>query len=75
MQKKADPIVVFIGDYIQAHGYPPTQREIGRACHITLSAVNYHVRLLAARGKIIYLPKRARGVGLVDGSDPLPPAA
>ena len=75
MRKQADPIVVFIGEYIDAHGYPPTQREIGTGCHLALSMVNRRVQLLAAHGRIVYLPKRARGVALPHDSDPLPPAA
>ena len=75
MRKQADPIVVFIGEYIDAHGYPPTQREIGTGCHLALSMVNRRIQVLAARGTLVYLPKRARGVRPVDGRDPLPPAA
>ena len=75
MQRAVDPIVVFIREYIDAHGYPPTQREIGQACSLTLSAVNHRIQMLAAAGRIDYLPKRARGVRLPKDSDLLPPAA
>ena len=74
MRKAADPIVVFIGEYIDEHGYPPTQREIGQACYLAVSGVNRRIQILAAQGRIDYLPKRARGLGVPHESDP-PPAA
>lgn len=40
-----------IADFVQTHGYPPTVREIGKACGIpTTSVVAYHLNYLEARG-------------------------
>ena len=64
MQKTTDPIVRFIRSYIAARGFPPTQREIAKACYLSLSAANRRILMLAAQGHIDYTPRQARGVGL-----------
>ena len=74
MQKPADPVLVFIRQYIVMHGFPPTQREISCACNLTLSATNKQILKLSLAGRIEYPPNQARGVGLPKGGDPLPPA-
>lgn len=75
MHTTVDPIVVFIRNYIDLHGFPPSQREIGRACYLTVSGVNRRLQILAAQGHIEYTPKQARGIGLPQDRDPMPPAA
>ena len=75
MQRAVDPIAVFIREYIDAHGYPPTQHKIAKACYLTVSAMNRRIVQLSLAGRIEYTPKQARSVALPKDSDPLPQAA
>lgn len=53
----------FIQAYIQEHGLPPTNREIGAALHLkTTSHVDYHLRQLEQHGLIKRLAHAARGI-------------
>lgn len=58
------PILTFILAYTLDNGYPPTLREIGKACHLTKTAVWYHLNRLNDMGIITKQPKRIRGITL-----------
>ena len=73
-QKK---MLVFIRQFIERHGYPPTIREIGKAVGASsTSVVNYNLDRLADRGYIERVPEVSRGLRLVpqnNESVPTPP--
>lgn len=56
------PILTFISTYTLDNGYPPTLREIGKACHLTKTAVWYHVNRLCAMGILSKQPGKKRGI-------------
>jgi repressor LexA len=63
-QKK---ILDFIENFIGAHGYPPTIREIGEAVGIaSTSVVNYNLNKLVEHGLIERAPKVSRGLWLAN---------
>ena len=69
-QKK---ILEFIESFINAHGYPPTIREIGEAVGIaSTSVVNYNLNKLVEAGHIARSPKVSRGLWLANQDSELP---
>jgi len=58
------PILTFIRAYTLDNGYPPTLREIGTACHLTKTAVWYHLDRLDQMGIITKQPGKIRGITL-----------
>jgi repressor LexA len=58
------PILTFITAYTLDNGYPPTLREIGAACHLTKTAVWYHLDRLDQMGIIIKQPGKIRGINV-----------
>lgn len=55
----------FIRDYLNGHGYPPSNREIGHATGISsTSVVDYNLRRLERKGHLICDPKVSRGIKL-----------
>lgn len=64
--RQAD-VLRFLAEYIDAHGYPPTHREIcsgiGIACR-SLLAAREHLQRLKAKGFIRITPAVARGIVL-----------
>ena len=66
-QKK---MLVFIRQFIERHGYPPTIREIGKAVNASsTSVVNYNLDRLAERGYIERVPEVSRGLRLLPRDD------
>jgi SOS-response transcriptional repressor LexA len=59
-------VYLFLKDYIRKHTYPPTLREIGQGCFLSVSAVTRHLDRLEGQGKIKREPGRARGITLTD---------
>ena len=58
-------ILRFIGDFIDAHGYSPSIREIMTGCgYNSTSSVAHHLSVLHDLGKIDYQPRIARSVRL-----------
>ncbi|MDF4024662.1 transcriptional repressor LexA [Luteibacter sp. PPL201] len=65
-------ILDFIRARVVRDGEAPTLEEIGAALGIEhVSAVLKHVRSLQAKGRLVIEPHRARGIRLVEESDPL----
>jgi len=65
-------ILDFIRARIVRDGEAPTLEEIGAAIGIEhASAVLKHVRSLQAKGRLVIEPHRARGIRLIEESDPL----
>ncbi|HUB89434.1 MAG TPA: transcriptional repressor LexA [Dyella sp.] len=65
-------ILTFIRARLEQGGEVPTLEEIGQAMGIpSVSAVLKHVRALEAKGRLVIEPNRARGIRLVQETDPL----
>jgi len=63
-------ILLFIGEFRQQHGYPPTIREIGSALGISsTSVVNYNLNILEREGHIRRDREVSRGLRLVAQDD------
>jgi repressor LexA len=55
----------FIRSYLTEHGYPPSNREIGRATGISsTSVVDYNLRRLERKGHLVCDPRVSRGIKL-----------
>ena len=53
-------VLQFIKDYIQAHGYPPSHRDVGSGMGISVKGANDHIHALVRKGHLIYLKDRPR---------------
>lgn len=61
-----DKIYTFLEQYIDAHGKPPTLREIGHHFHISSTGhLDFLLKRLEARGRIRRMRGRSRGIQLV----------
>lgn len=61
-------VLSFVRERIAADGLPPTWAEIARAFGFRQTrAAQKHLQALAAKGHLILLPGKARGIQLVDG--------
>jgi repressor LexA len=68
-------IMVFIREYLEAHNYPPTIREIGQAVGISsTSVVKYNLERLVEKGLIERSGEVSRGLKLKDGPSLVPHA-
>ncbi len=57
----------FIGSFVNDNGYPPTIREIGKACNISsTSVVNYNLNKLEREGLIVRDREVSRGLRLAN---------
>lgn len=57
----------FVADFVAAHGYPPTLREIGSAMGMsTVEAPRSLLMSLERKGHIVRTPSTSRGIKLVD---------
>jgi len=66
-------IVAFIREYLEAHNYPPTIREIGQAVGISsTSVVKYNLERLEEKGVIERSEEVSRGLRLKDGTSLAP---
>jgi repressor LexA len=60
-------ILAFIERFINEHGYPPTIREIGKACNISsTSVVNYNLNKLEREGLLVRDREVSRGLRLAE---------
>nr|MBN1229431.1 transcriptional repressor LexA [Anaerolineae bacterium] len=65
LSARQEAILKFIGEFIEENGYPPTIREIGKACKITsTSVVNYNLNKLEREGLINRDREVSRGLRL-----------
>lgn len=68
-------ILEFIRSYLEAHNYPPTIREIGKAVGITsTSVVKYNLERLQDKGHIVRSGEVSRGLRLKHGPSLVPAA-
>lgn len=66
-------ILEFIRSYLEAHNYPPTIREIGKAVQITsTSVVKYNLERLQDKGYIVRSGEVSRGLRLSEGPSLVP---
>ena len=66
-------IMIFIREYLEAHNYPPTIREIGQAVGISsTSVVKYNLERLVEKGLIERSGEVSRGLKLKDGPSLVP---
>jgi repressor LexA len=66
-------IMLFIREYLEAHNYPPTIREIGQAVGISsTSVVKYNLERLVEKGLIERSGEVSRGLRLKDGPSLVP---
>jgi len=62
-------ILQAIRDFIAAHGYPPTMREVGVAADLSsVSSVFYQLSVLQHAGYVRWIPNRYRTLELVPDS-------
>jgi repressor LexA len=67
LSKRVQSIYDFIVEYSDAHGYPPSVREIGAAVGLkSPSTVHLHLRTLEEAGYIVRDPNKPRTIELVD---------
>jgi repressor LexA len=61
-------ILEFVKEFLRGHGYPPSIRDIQRACDISsTSVVDYNLSILERDGVIRRDPEVSRGIELLDG--------
>jgi len=67
LSQRQQTILSFITDQVQAVGYPPTIREIGKKAGISsTSVVNYNLNKLVEYGYLIRDPKVSRGLRVIE---------
>lgn len=59
-------VYAFLRSYFQQHQSSPSVREIAEALEVTPSTVQKHLDILERMGKIVRIPRQARGIRLVD---------
>ena len=66
LSERQKSILVFIEDFIDREGYPPTIREIGEACDIaSTSVVNYNLNKLVNNDWLERTREKSRGIRLL----------
>ncbi|MBN1310033.1 MAG: repressor LexA [Anaerolineae bacterium] len=67
LSARQQAILEFITGFLEENGYPPTIREIGKACGITsTSVVNYNLNKLEREGLLSRDREKSRGLRLAD---------
>ena len=65
LSSRQEDMLTFITNFISQNSYPPTIREIGKACQITsTSVVNYNLNKLQDEGYISRMMRVSRGIQL-----------
>lgn len=63
-------ILLFIQEFIESEGFPPTRAEIARALGFrSVNAAEDHLRALVRKGAIEILPGASRGIRLLGGAE------
>src|SRR3989304_9278549 len=85
LSSKQEKILSYLKEFVSEKGYPPSIREIGKACGISsTSVVKYNLNILQREGYIRRDPEVSRGIDLasasaasptVNGPAPRPPPA
>lgn len=69
LSTKQEKILGFLREFVTEKGYPPSIREIGKACGISsTSVVKYNLNILEQEGRIRRDPDVSRGIDLPDVS-------
>ena len=69
LSERQGRILLFIGEFIEEQGYPPTVRDIQHACNVSsTSVVDYNLNVLQRDGYVRRSPDISRGLELLDGS-------
>ena len=69
LSARQNQILFFIRQHVDAHGYPPTVREIGQAVNLSSSStVHAHLKTLEEQGHILRDPVLTRAIKLSPGS-------
>jgi repressor LexA len=67
LSSRQQSILEFITGFLESNGYPPTIREIGRACNISsTSVVNYNLNKLEREGLLSRDREVSRGLRLAE---------
>jgi repressor LexA len=67
LSARQEAMLVFIREYVEDNGYPPSIREIGEAASITsTSVVGYNLNILQSKGYIQRDREISRGVKLLE---------
>lgn len=66
--RRTEAILKFIRTFHAAQGYAPTRSEIGKACHLSTSMVNYYLDALQDAGRLTVARNVARGIVLVEAA-------
>jgi repressor LexA len=65
LSERQEAMLAFINGFIEESGYPPTIREIGKACEISsTSVVNYNLNILENKGFLARDREVSRGLRL-----------
>ena len=64
-----DSVYEYLRHYIRQYGYSPSQREISRDCYLSESTVRYHLKKLAAEGRISFQSGKVRAIWLANRQD------
>lgn len=69
LSAKQKSILEFMRQFLHNNGYPPSIRDICKACNISsTSVVDYNLNILARAGYIRRDPEVSRGIEIVDAS-------
>lgn len=73
LSQRQKAILIFIEEFVDEEGFPPTIREIGEACDIaSTSVVNYNLNKLREAGWLERTAEKSRGIKLVRRRNPSP---
>jgi len=61
-------VLAYLRAYLDAHGFPPSTREIAQELAITDTAAHGHLVAIERKGHLRRAPGIARGITLIDSS-------
>jgi repressor LexA len=70
--RTSDIVFAYIGAYIEQRGYPPSVRDIARACQMSTTSVHYALTKLEDLGWIAREPRVARGLRVLRHDEAAP---
>jgi repressor LexA len=69
LTERQKEVLSFIAEYINAHSYPPTIREVGEYFSVSVKGAHDHVTALKKKGVLKQTGKRSRTLELVKNDD------
>ncbi len=69
-EETSEDVYQFIRQYVAAHGYAPTIREISEGCFMSATNVIRYLDKLEAWGRISREPRKPRSISLLDREKP-----